>query len=224
MFTLKNLLKTCLLGVVSLNVYAAPSDTPLQVFDASQSQAAQHPLQAYVNQLKTFKASFEQVTPENDLLYQTPKKLGRFELNRPGQLVWEYTQPAGQKILVDGENLWVYDSDLSQLTVRPLAEVQADIPLSWLLFEERIEDKFDILAAGQRGGADWYNLQPKAATYFQSIEVALKNNQMVEVWMYESPEDITKVKFSQIQSNVILPADAFQLRVPNGTDVIGEPQ
>lgn len=205
-------------------IFATPSDTPMQVIDASaMAGQPQHPLQTFVNGLKTFSAQFQQVTPESDL-FQSPKKIGNFELNRPGQLVWEYTQPAGQKILVDGKNLWVYEKDLDQLTVRPLEEIQADLPLSWLLFKENIEDKFDILAAGERKGASWYNLLPKEATYFQSIEVALQDGKMVEVWMYEGPDNITKVTFSNIQVNHDLPAGTFKLLVPNGTDVIGQPQ
>lgn len=199
------------------------NDLQLEKSPSVSESVTQHPLQAYVNRLKTFSAAFEQRVPESDL-YEAPKQSGYFELNRPGQLVWQYTDPVGQKILVDGENLWVYDEDLEQVTVRPLAEVQADIPLSWLLFNEKIEDKFEILSAGQRNGADWYNLTPKAATYFQSIEVALRNGEMVEVWMYEGADTVTKVTFSKIVSNQPIPQKNFQLLVPKGTDVIGEPR
>ncbi|WP_130537749.1 LolA family protein [Thiomicrorhabdus indica] len=199
------------------------SNDRLAVDSLNETETVQHPLQAYVNQLKTFSANFKQVTPESEL-FQSPVKTGVFELHRPGQLVWEYQKPMGQKILIDGENLWVYDQDLEQLTIRPLSDVQADIPLSWLLFDEKIEERFDILSAGTRNGAQWYNLQPKEATYFQSIEVALKNHQMVEVWMYAGPEDITKVTFSNIASNQTLTPDAFRLQVPESTDIIGQPQ
>lgn len=199
------------------------SNSSLTVGSMSETESIQHPLQAYVNQLKTFSAKFKQITPESEL-FQSPVKTGVFELHRPGQLVWEYQKPMGQKILIDGENLWVYDQDLEQLTIRPLSDVQADIPLSWLLFDEKIEERFDILSAGSRNGAQWYNLQPKEATYFQSIEVALKAGQMVEVWMYAGPDDITKVTFSDIASNKALSPDAFRLQVPDSTDVIGQPQ
>ncbi len=199
------------------------SNNSLTVDSMNEAESVQHPLQAYVNQLKTFSASFKQVTPESEL-FESPVKSGVFELHRPGQLVWEYQKPMGQKILIDGENLWVYDQDLEQLTIRPLSDVQADIPLSWLLFDEKIEERFDILSAGSRNGAQWYNLQPKDATYFQSIEVGLKDNQMVEVWMYAGPDEITKVTFSNIASNKALSPGAFRLQVPDSTDVIGQPQ
>lgn len=201
-------------------VFAAET---IQVTKANSSDDIAHPLQAYVNKLKTFSAQFEQITPESDL-YRSPSKTGVFELHRPGHLVWEYQQPEQQTILIDGVDLWVYDQDLDQLTIRPLEEIQADIPISWLLFDEKIEQRFDILTAGQRNGADWYNLQPKEATYFQSVEVAIKDGQMTEVWMYAGPDDITKVTFSAIQTNQPLSADSFKLKVPEGTDVIGRPQ
>lgn len=216
-----------IISVVIATSFAGASmssaSTSISTSQINQSETVAHPLQAYVNQLKTFSASFKQVTPESDL-YQSPYKTGFFELNRPGHLVWEYQQPEQQKILIDGENLWVFDQDLEQLTIRPLEDIQADIPISWLLFDEKIEQRFDILAAGQRNGAQWYNLQPKEATYFQSIEVAIKDGKMREVWMYAGPDDITKVTFSNIKTNQPLSPKAFQMLVPDGTDVIGRPQ
>ena len=65
-------------------------------------------LQDYVNQLQTFKADFVQTQPDESM-FTLNKSTGHFELNRPGQLTWQYFQPEEQKIVVDGVNLWVYD-------------------------------------------------------------------------------------------------------------------
>ncbi|WP_319381598.1 outer-membrane lipoprotein carrier protein LolA [Thiomicrorhabdus sp.] len=179
-------------------------------------------LQDYVNQLQTFKADFEQIEP-NEELFQLYQSFGHFELQRPGKLMWEYQRPQQQKIVVDGKNLWVFDTDLEQVTVRPIGEVKSEIPLSWLLYSERIEDKFTIVDAGQRKGLQWFNLAPKEATYFQSIEVGLKDGHMQEVWLYQGPDTITKVRFHNIEENVPLSPDQFRFKVPYGVDVIGQP-
>ncbi|GKT11173.1 MAG: outer membrane lipoprotein carrier protein [Thiomicrorhabdus sp.] len=182
---------------------------------------AEHALQDYVNNLKTFSAHFEQTQPD-DTMFVMNKSSGYFELNRPGQLVWKYFKPTPQKIVVDGINLWVFDEDLDQVTVRPIEDVKADIPLSWLLYSESIESKFDIIDVGERSGMSWYNLSPKRATYFQSIEVGLKGGELTEVWMYQSPENITKVRFSEVQSNHIIPLKNFRFELPEGVDLVGE--
>lgn len=180
-------------------------------------------LQDYVNQLQTFKADFVQTQPD-EALFTLNKSTGHFELSRPGQLTWQYFQPEEQKIVVDGKNLWVYDMDLEQVTVRPIDDVRAELPLSWLLYKEPIEDKFTIIESGDKNGLRWFNLAPKQATYFQSIEVAMKDGEMVEVWMYQSADNITKVKFANILSNQVIPYKNFQFQLPEGADLVGTPQ
>lgn len=180
-------------------------------------------LQDYVNQLQTFKADFVQTQPD-EAVFALNTSTGHFELNRPGQLVWEYFQPEEQKIVVDGPNLWVHDLDLDQVTVRPIDDVKAELPLSWLLYREPIQSKFMIIESGDKNGMHWFNLTPKQATYFQSIEVGMKDGEMVEVWMYQSSDNITKVRFTNIQSNLVIPYKTFQFQVPEGADLVGTPQ
>lgn len=189
----------------------------------SQSVLA-NPVQDFVNNLTTFEADFSQKTLEESMFgpVHKPKK-GHFQLLRPGKLVWEYAAADGQRIVVDGKNLWVMDKDLYQATVRPIADVQADIPLSWLLYEEKIEDKFEIIFAGEREGLVWYNLEPKAATYFQSIEVGLKDGIMQQVLMYEGPENITQIEFSNVETNQSIAEETFRFELQPGVDLIGQP-
>lgn len=187
------------------------------------AHSAGNALQNYVDHLKTFSADFEQTQPD-EAVFELNQSYGHFELKRPGQLVWQYTKPTPQKIVVDGVNLWVFDEDLDQVTVRPIEDVKADIPLSWLLYNESIESKFTIIDAGHREGLDWYNLTPKKATYFQSIEVGMKAGEMTEVWMYQSAENITKVRFKNIESNLVIPLKNFQFQLPEGADLVGEAQ
>jgi len=180
-------------------------------------------LQDYVNQLQTFKADFVQTQPDEEL-FETNQSTGHFELNRPGKLTWQYYQPEQQKIVVDGRNLWVYDLDLDQVTVRPINDIKAELPLSWLLYRDPIQDKFTIIESGSKNSLQWFNLTPKAPTYFQSIDVGMKNGEMVEVKMYQSPTNVTNVKFTNIQSNQVIPYKNFEFKVPEGVDLVGTPQ
>ena len=180
-------------------------------------------LQNYVNQLQTFEAKFVQTQPDETLFTQNTST-GYFKLDRPGKLTWEYYTPEAQKIVVDGINLWVYDMDLDQVTVRPIEDVKAELPLSWLLYKEPIEDKFSIIESKTANGTTWFNLTPKQATYFQSIEVGIKNGEMQQVWMYQSADNVTKVRFSDISSNQVIPYQNFNFNLPEGVDLIGTPQ
>lgn len=184
---------------------------------------AQSELQSYVNQLKTFTATFEQIQPDEER-FQLNQSSGYFQLQRPGKLVWHYEKPESQKIVVDGVNLWVQDDDLEQVSVRPIDDVRSEIPLSWLLYDEPIEERFTIIESGSKESMHWFNLKPKQATYFQSIEIGLKDGQMREVWMYQGPDNVTKVRFANIQSNQALNPEVFVYRIPGHFDLIGQPQ
>jgi len=179
-------------------------------------------LQKYVNQLKTFKADFVQ-SQADEARFTLTQSTGHFMLERPGNLSWEYYQPEEQKIVVEGRNLWVHDLDLEQVSVRPISDVKADLPISWLLYDEPIQDNFTIIESGDMNGVTWFNLTPKSATYFQSIEVSMQDGEMKEVWMYQSEDNITKVRFNNIESNGSIPHQNFQFSIPDGTDLVGTP-
>lgn len=209
---LKGILKTAVLGGLLSLTTQVSADTNLG-----------KALQDYVNQLQTFEADFVQTQPDETLFTQNTS-IGHFQLHRPGKLTWEYVDPEPQRIVVDGKNLWVYDTDLDQVTVRPIEDVKAELPLSWLLYQEPIEKKFTIIESGNKQGTQWFNLTPKQATYFQSIDVAMRDGEMTEVWMYQGPENITKVKFQNIQSNRVIPINNFRFNLPEGADLVGTPQ
>lgn len=181
------------------------------------------PLQDFVNQLKTFSADFEQIQPEEEL-FENNAAYGSFKLKRPGRLQWIYTRPDPQDILIDGVNLWVFDRDLDQVTVRDVADIQNDLPLSWLLFDEPIEKRYDIIYGGLNNGMEWFNLRPKEATYFESLDVAMQDGKMVEVHMYQSADNITQVRFKNIEVNGEIPEHNFQFQIPPDVDVIGQPK
>lgn len=187
------------------------------------SDAKIAPLQNFVNQLKTFSADFEQTQPEEELMKLNFSE-GSILLKRPGKLVWQYTKPDPQKIVIDGINLWVYDTDLDQVTVRAVSEIQNDLPLSWLLFQEPIETKYRIIYGGILKGVEWFNLAPKENTFFQSLDVGMQDGVMVEVHMYQSSDNVTKVKFKNIKINSALADKQFEFNAPKGVDVIGQPQ
>ncbi len=180
-------------------------------------------LQKFVNQLHTFSADFEQIQPEEEF-FQLNKAYGSFKLKRPGQLLWVYHKPEPQDIMVDGVNIWIFDRDLDQVTVRNLQDVKRDFPLSWLLFDEPIENRYRIIERDLVQGMQWFNLRPRESTFFQSLEVGMRDGKMVEIHMYQSMDHVTKVRFKNIVINEKIAESTFRFQVPEGIDLIGHPQ
>ncbi|MEJ2691973.1 MAG: outer-membrane lipoprotein carrier protein LolA, partial [Candidatus Thiodiazotropha sp.] len=74
-------------------------------------------LNAFLQELNTLQAGFRQtVQPTDDDNVYTSS--GVFYLKRPGQLRWEYEDPATQVIVADGKRIWLHDLELEQVSHR----------------------------------------------------------------------------------------------------------
>lgn len=179
-------------------------------------------LNQFVSSLQTYQAVFEQTQPE-EAVFEMNRSKGYFLLQRPGKLRWVYESPEQQQIIADGRNVWVFDEELDQASVRSMKSVEADFPMSWLVYDEPLSKRFDIIPGRLDKGVSWFNLVPKAPTFFQSLEVAIADGKMVQIWMYQNSDNVTKVRFKQIEKNQPVSVDAFRFTPPNGVDLIGKP-
>ena len=63
---------------------------------------------------------------EQTVLAQSGRKpqqaSGKFAYARPGRFHWEYDRPYRQILVGDGVNLWTWDPDLNQATVRAMGD------------------------------------------------------------------------------------------------------
>ena len=100
---------------------------PILIVICGPAPAAGSPLQSFFEASRTLSGQFEQVLFDARDSVQE-RSTGAFWLQRPGQFRWEYRSPYPQTLLSDGERLWLYDPDLAQVTVRPLAEALASAP------------------------------------------------------------------------------------------------
>ena len=92
-------------------------------------------LKQFVGQTRSMKAEFTQVVSGR----QTQTASGSLELSRPGKFRWTYSQPYPQLIVGDGQRLWVYDSDLAQVTSKKLDDALLGDEEKWLTLAEQIE-------------------------------------------------------------------------------------
>ena len=53
---------------------------------------------------------------------------GTLAISRPDRFRWDYRKPYQQVIVADGTRIWIYDSDLEQVTVRKLDETLSATP------------------------------------------------------------------------------------------------
>ena len=92
-------------------VEATPGPTPL--IGAEQTAAVQR-INAYFNGITNLQGTFEQVDSNNK------HATGRFYVQRPGKLRFDYAAPSTLRIVADGHFLAIEDSDLKTIEKYPL--------------------------------------------------------------------------------------------------------
>lgn len=149
---------------------------------------------------------------------------GKMAIKRPGLFRWDYKEPFEQLIIADGKNLWVYDMDLDQVSVRNQKEVFGSTPSSVLMKGFKvIEEQFDIKDLGEKEGNQLISLLPKKSdNEYKEINIDFKDGQIVRMEVKDKYGQKTVFWFAKIINNPEFAADFFTFSVPEGVDVIGE--
>lgn len=179
-------------------------------------------LKAFIADAKTAEADFTQtVTDKSGRI--TQQASGTMAFARPGKFRWDYAAPYQQLIVGDGTRLWLYDTDLDQVTVKPLGEVIAGTPAALLAGDNAIETYFSLKNTGTSGGLEWLDATPKNRdTSFERIRMGFKGDVLVQMELFDFFGQRTTLKLSRFERNPDLPASRFKFTPPKGADVIGD--
>lgn len=150
---------------------------------------------------------------------------GSVKLLRPGRFAWRYETPYEQTIIADGDNLWIYDKDLAQVTVRSLSQALGTAPIMLLSQASPLHEAFEVISSERRGGLDWVTLKPEAAdTDFTRVQMALGQAGLKQMVLDDQFGQQTLIRFSILQTDVELKPADFEFKVPAGVDLIGPDQ
>jgi outer membrane lipoprotein carrier protein len=150
-----------------------------------------------------------------------PVSSGSFVFARPGKFIWTYQKPYEQVLQADGDQLYIYDKDLNQVTVKKLGNALGSSPAAILFGSNNLEQNFTLSEAGERDGAEWLNAVPKAKdTSFEQISIGLKGGVPVAMELKDSFGQTSVLKFTSFQRNPQLGAQQFKFEIPQGADVV----
>jgi chaperone LolA len=179
-------------------------------------------LKAFIAGAKTAEADFTQtVADKNGRVSQQAS--GRMAFARPGKFRWDYRAPYEQVIVGDGVKLWLYDTDLEQVTVKSLGDVIAGTPAALLAGDNAIEKYFVLKDAGVSGGLEWLEATPKTKdTTFERIRMGFKGDVLVQMELFDFFGQRTTLKLSRFVRNPSIAPSRFTFTPPKGADIIGE--
>ncbi len=186
------------------------------------AEEAKTKLENYLNDITTFEATFEQaLSSEANGLQETSK--GKFYLSRPGKFRWNYSEPYEQSIIADGKNIWIYDKDLEQVTVREMSEILADSPALLLSNEVAISEEFVVtmLPQPKESSYEWFMLKPKVDDrQYADIRLAFENANLKEMELRDNFGQLTRIVFFDQKRNQKVDQTLFDFTPPEGVDVL----
>lgn len=190
---------------------------------AMSASTARQQLDAFTLGLNGLSGKFIQqtITPKGEI-QETSR--GTLALKAPRLFRWQYTKPFPQLIVADGSNIWIYDQDLEQVTVRNQSLEEAQTPLIVLLDPAQLDRDFSVKSITLNDDLKWLELTPKTQeTSFKHIRIGMNKNQPGRMSLTDLLDNRTEWQFSHWQRNPKLDNKLFTFVPPEGVDVIGEP-
>lgn len=198
----------------------------------TQAQAQGVELMAqFMKQVNSGRASFTQVVTSPSKAGQLPRQKtssGSLEFHRPGQFRFVYKKPFAQTLLADGQNFWLHDVELNQITVRKQNQVLGGTPMALLTSAadvKALEADFQLRSEPAREGLEWVRATPKAQDgQIQSLLAGLrKTDKGVELLVIDVQDSLGQrsvLTLNGLELNPALGADTFVFRPPAGVEVI----
>ncbi len=177
----------------------------------------------FVGDIVTFSGDFEQVLldPDGEVIERTT---GTLEISRPGKFRWSYVEPYEQWLIADGLNIWSYDVDLAQVTVKPQAEALANTPALLLGGSEDALAQFDYEGSYTETVTTWVKLSPKnTESGFVRMELGFIDDTLNRMVFFDNLEQTTLVEFDNVVVNGEIDSLRFDFDVPADVDVVGAP-
>ena len=208
------------------------------------------PLDKYLSDLKTLRTSFIQTLADGQGR-EIDRAAGTLVVARPGKFSWDIHPQAvqaggdaggagaagtgaagggtnkgdGQLMVSDGKNLWFFDRDLEQVTVKPVDAALSATPAMLLSGTVDVRKNFTLTLAGQRDGLDWVLVEPHGADAdFKDALFGFANNELKRMILEDKLGQTATIMFDHIERNVPVTAQETSFTPPKGADVIGKPK
>jgi outer membrane lipoprotein carrier protein len=177
----------------------------------------------FIDDVITFQSGFEQSLIDADGQV-VENSIGILEIQRPGRFRWSYIEPYEQWLVADSVNIWSYDVDLAQVTVKPQVEALANTPALLLGGSEGALDQFEYQGSYVETVTTWVRLVPKnTESGFVQVELGFIADTLNRMVFFDNLEQTTLIQLQEVDVNEPIDPLRFEFVVPEGVDVVGIP-
>jgi outer membrane lipoprotein carrier protein len=195
--------------------------TILMLASLAQADDAGKRLADALRNMDNLSADFRQTLRDEDKNIVQQSR-GTLALQRPGKFAWNYVEPFQQQIVADGTELWIYDVELEQATVKPMDESISNAPIMILMKQSDIGEQFEISEVGQRKFLYWIELKPRAADLeYTDIYIGLEDGRVKAMELQDRFGQSTQIVFENLRVGVVHDPKTFKFEPPPGVDVYG---
>lgn len=185
-------------------------------------------LDRYLNGLKSLSATFTQTVTDAQGT-QLGAGSGRLIVQRPGKFRWDYhpsTSANSQVLVADGKNLWFYDSELAQVTVKPVEAALSSTPIVLLSGSAaQLHDSFEVNGSAAHDGLDWVEVKPRSAEAdFSHASLGFAGDKLARMIINDRLGQTVELDFPHSERNAHIDAGLLKFEPPKGVDVIGSAQ
>ncbi|HUL48009.1 MAG TPA: outer membrane lipoprotein chaperone LolA [Steroidobacteraceae bacterium] len=209
----------------------APAAAPATSTQAAPAQSQPTQLDAYLDHLKTLRASFLQTLADGQG-HEIDRATGTIIVQRPGKFSWDIHPQSGsgagtggQLMVCDGRNLWFFDRDLDQVTVKPVDAALSATPALLLSGAVDVRRNFTLTPAGERLGLQWVLVEPHGAEAdFREALFGFDKGELKRMILEDKLDQTATVIFDKVERNTPVSAAEVSFTPPKGADVIGAPR
>lgn len=207
---------TAVLPLLAITLVAAASSAD----DALRGESL---VEAFVTDVTTLSARFEQsvIDAQGELLDQSN---GSIAIARPGRFRWATDEPYEQQVIADGLNVWSYDVDLAQVTVKAQAEALASTPAMLLGGGRDALEEFLIEETVPDGDVTWVRMVPRDdSSGFKRLVLGFEEEKLRRMVFLDNLEQQTVVELSDVVYNAAFDGASFEFTPPDDVDIVGTP-
>ena len=196
---------------------------PLTLAAQAEKGTGEQLVEDFLENITTLSGQFEQqLIDADDIVIE--ESAGTLDISRPGRFRWSYSEPYEQILIADGVNMWSYDVDLEQVTVKPQADALGSTPAILLGGTSDVLDDFDYIGSFEDRGTVWVRLRPRDTDNgFNKVELGFTDGKLTRMLFGDNLEQTTLIALFDVAFNEPIADAIFEFEPPPGVDVVGEP-
>lgn len=176
-------------------------------------------LQQKLSKIKTMQATFAQVIKSKNV--DPSRSFGKMALSKPNHFFWKTLKPMPQLFIADGDNLWIYDEDLEQVSVRRQGKNLSGAAAIFLSDKNNNIAKDFYIEVTKSKSMESFDLRAKGNhASFVRVGLIFVGDIIKQIDLYDELGQHTEVLFTDVKLNSKLSPNLFKFIVPKGTDVV----